>query len=352
MSEVRHVVLAVPGSGVGQGGIVRQMQYLFQGAANHDEKICFHWLPTHSNNFLWPFYYLISFLRFCLLSLLGSVDVLYLSLASRGSFYRKWLLFKVARLFRIKCVVHLHGGGFQQFYEKSSPSIQARTRELFTGADAVIVLGEQWQKFVETLGVASEKIFLVYNTVPTPEAYEKQPNQEPHIIFLGHLVHRKGIGELITALEGLQEIPWRATFAGFGELEHYQEEVQKLGLEERISFPGWLDDAGVTELYQQADILVLPSHIENQPMCLLEAMSHRLALVATSVGTVPEILTDKEDSLLVPPGDPQALKEALEKVLTDEGLRKKIANNAHSIQSIRHCLEVYCYSIEKIILEL
>lgn len=347
-----NVYIAVPGQGVGQGGIVRQMQYLSQEAEKHPKsRVHFHWLPTHSNNKFWPLFFARTCLRAFWLKLCGKIDVLYLNLASKGSFYRKYILFRMAQLFGVKVVVHLHGGGFQSFYNQSSASMQRRIRQLFEQVGAVIVLGQEWKNFAESLGARPEKVTILYNAVPKPKPYEKIENTVPKLVFLGHLVQRKGVGELISALAELKELPWQAVIAGSGELEQFRTQVRDAGLKDRVEFPGWLDEEGVNALYREADILVLPSYVENQPMCILEAMSYKLAIIATAVGTVPEMLTHEEDGLIIPPQDPHALAEAIRRVLTEPELRKKLTDKASPIQSIRHSMDVYYFLVENIILK-
>ena len=87
--------------------------------------------------------------------------------------------------------------------------------------------------------------------------------------------------------------------------------------------------------YAAADVLVNPSHSEGSPYVLLEAMAAGLPIVATAVGGVPEMVENNETALLVPAGDPQAMADAIARMLKDEKLAAQLAENAREIVSSR-----------------
>src|SRR5690606_38241464 len=99
----------------------------------------------------------------------------------------------------------------------------------------------------------------------------------------------------------------RATIAGDGDVEEMRTKAAGLGIAGRVAFPGWVGPAEVAELIASADILALPSFAENLPVSVIEGMADGLAVVATPVGAVEDILTSEKSGLLVPPGDVDAL---------------------------------------------
>ena len=76
-----------------------------------------------------------------------------------------------------------------------------------------------------------------------------------------------------------------------------------LGLVSRVAVPGWVGSDGVERLIANSSILVLPSFVENLPMSVIEGMAAGLAVVATPVGAVEEIIEHEKTGLLIPPGD-------------------------------------------------
>jgi len=99
-----------------------------------------------------------------------------------------------------------------------------------------------------------------------------------------------------------------------------------LDLGERFRFLGERSD--VIRLLVGCDVFVLPSRQEGLPVTLMEATSTGTAIVASAVGGVPQVISDGVDGLLVPPGDPRALADAVERVVTDPDLRRRLGEGA------------------------
>lgn len=96
-----------------------------------------------------------------------------------------------------------------------------------------------------------------------------------------------------------------------------------LGLTGRVRFLGWRDDA--VELLGALDVFCMSSRWEGCPMVLLEAMAMRCPVVATDIGGVREIVINEETGLLVAPGDPEALAEAVLRLLVTDATRERMA---------------------------
>ncbi|MGI9452540.1 MAG: glycosyltransferase, partial [Geminicoccaceae bacterium] len=77
-------------------------------------------------------------------------------------------------------------------------------------------------------------------------------------------------------------------------------------------------------LFEDVDGLVLPSHFEGMPMSLLEAMSYELAVIATPIGAIPDVVIDGKNGLLVPVSDPEALGAAIQRLIKDPALCQKL----------------------------
>jgi glycosyltransferase involved in cell wall biosynthesis len=100
----------------------------------------------------------------------------------------------------------------------------------------------------------------------------------------------------------------------------------ELALGERFQFLGQRDD--VLQLLAGADAFVLASLHEGLPVALMEATSVGLPIVASSVGGVPQTLEDGVDALLVPPGDPGSLVDAMKRLASDPELRHRLGHQA------------------------
>ncbi len=148
-------------------------------------------------------------------------------------------------------------------------------------------------------------------------------------VTVANLRSEKGYDVLLDTarLAGDRGLPIRFVAAGQGSLAgELDERHRTLGLGERFQFLGHRRDA--LALLAAADIVVLPSHQEGLPVVLMEATSVGTAIVATSVGGVPHVITDGLNGLVVPPGDPEQLAAALERVGTDAELRHRLGEQA------------------------
>jgi glycosyltransferase involved in cell wall biosynthesis len=101
--------------------------------------------------------------------------------------------------------------------------------------------------------------------------------------------------------------------------------IERLGLADAVQFVGGVDHDRIVELYAEAEVAVVPSLYEGFSLPAIEAMACGVPLVATTGGALPEVVgRDDETALLVPPGDPDALAAAINRLLDDPGLRTRI----------------------------
>jgi glycosyltransferase involved in cell wall biosynthesis len=114
--------------------------------------------------------------------------------------------------------------------------------------------------------------------------------------------------------------------------------IRDLGLSQAVTLTGQVPSA--EPYYAVADLAVLSSLSEGSPNALLEAMSARVPVVATAVGGVPEIVSDRESALLIPPGDPGALSQAMRELLENDALAGRIAARAYELILARYTPEI------------
>jgi glycosyltransferase involved in cell wall biosynthesis len=149
---------------------------------------------------------------------------------------------------------------------------------------------------------------------------------EPVAIHVARFVPLKAQDVIVRALSRLQARGARLTvvFVGDGpEQPGVARLAAELGLGEgRARFLGFRTD--VADLLGAADIFLLPSRTEGFPLSVLEAMAHRLPVVTTPVGGVPELCTEGENALLVPVDDDEALAAAMERLAGDAPLRQAL----------------------------
>ncbi len=180
------------------------------------------------------------------------------------------------------------------------------------------------------LAVSADKITVAEpGTVEAPRA--TGTGSPLQLLAVGSIVPRKGYTVLIEALRGLVAYDWHLTIAGAArdaqELAQVEAAITASGLADRITLAGAVDDNALTRLYAHADLFVMPSLFEGYGMVLAEAMARGLPIVCTTGGAAADTVPDAA-GLKVPPGDMAALESALRQALSDDKLRKTLADAA------------------------
>jgi lipopolysaccharide/colanic/teichoic acid biosynthesis glycosyltransferase/glycosyltransferase involved in cell wall biosynthesis len=163
---------------------------------------------------------------------------------------------------------------------------------------------------------------------PSVEAVRAHWNG-PIVLFVGRLVPYKGVGVLLTALQRLRAA---AVIVGDGPLRaELEREASALGLGGRVFFLGRCSDASVAAWYRSCDVLALPSTTAAEAFGLvqLEAMARGKPVVSTRLPSgVPWVNHDGVTGFTVPPGDAEALRVALARILEDADLRARMGQSA------------------------
>ncbi|WP_436525463.1 glycosyltransferase family 4 protein [Actinoplanes sp. HUAS TT8] len=133
----------------------------------------------------------------------------------------------------------------------------------------------------------------------------------------------KGLADLLHALARLPEAHLEVAGSGSAE-QDYHELARQLGITERVTFSGYLSGEKLAEAYRRARVLCLPTHFDNYPTVIVEAMATGRPVVATRVGAIPMFVTEGGTGLLNEPGDIDALTTSLNTVLTDYTLASRL----------------------------
>lgn len=292
------------------------------------------YIPTHASGsalrrglvFLRGYFHLRGLLK------QGRADLVHLHMSQRGSFCRKYILHRLVKRYGGRDILHLHGSEFMAYYAGSSEKVKRRIRALLRECDRVLVLGKNWQHNVRDIEPRAN-ICVLRNAVMIPQGAAKWDESQTELCYLGVLIPRKGVADLLHALKLLQqqglERPVHLTVAGTGEAEQYLQQLSReLGLEEQVRFTGWVDGEEKRKLLLSSQCFVLPSYNEGLPVCVLEAISCAVPTVSTNVGSVDEAIRDGENGRLVQPGDPQALAEAIRWVTSDRERWEVLSSSA------------------------
>lgn len=298
----------------------------------------FNFISSHKegNNIFKSFVFFISLfkLSFNLISD-RKIKIIHIHGASYGSFYRKFVIFIIGKyLFKKKIIYHIHGAEFHLFYKRSNRVTRKMIIFFINNCNCVICLSQVWKQFF-TRNFTPKKIEILPNIIDYPVEIEK--NKKATLIsflFLGYIGKRKGIFDFLNVLiqnKERYETQIELLIGGDGEIEHLKELINKNNLNHFVEFRGWMDNRKKIEAFSMTDILILPSYNEGLPISILEAMSYGKAIISTPVGGIPEIVKDKQNGLLIEPGNLEQIKCAIDFFLDNHESIKQYGDNSKKL---------------------
>lgn len=288
--------------------------------------------------------------QFLFLLVAGHVRLVHVHVASGISFWRKSVFCWLAYLFRRPVILHVHGGNFPEFFARSPAWARRYIRATMLRAWRVVVLSDSW---VSKLGaiVPAENCLAMANPVVAWPLPKRMHGEEIRFLFLGRLERDKGIYELLAAFARVCErVPCRLMLGGDGELKPVLALANELGVDSRVDFLGWVTGEAKRRAFGDADIFVLPSHIEGLPVSMLEAMHCGLPIVICPVGSIPEVLCDEQDALFIPPQNAEKLADAMIRLAVDSGLRKRLGTAGQRVFTHRFSADAVLPRLEHLYL--
>ncbi|MHB1375349.1 MAG: glycosyltransferase family 4 protein [Thauera sp.] len=207
----------------------------------------------------------------------------------------------------------------------------ASERAALAAVHRVITTSAFTARRVAAFGLRAQRIRVVEPGVAAlPEA--AADSHLPRLLCVGSLAPRKGQDLLVRALACLHALPWQCELIGStSRAPGYAEEVTNLiaaaRLEHRIRLRGECSDAFLRDAYAAADLFVLPSHYEGYGMVVTEAVAAGLPILTTSGGALADTLP-AEAGVAVPPGNVEALTDALAALITDREQRLRLRDGS------------------------
>lgn len=241
----------------------------------------------------------------------------------------------------LKSIRHVH-----TFHYGNYPAINSRDRRfeslMWRFPDALIAVGySQKAALIKTFGIPDSGIQVIHNgvgeAIPAPDD-RIVALKKPGRILIGSvstLIRQKGLEHLLDSLSLLvaENCPVELAIVGDGELRKpLEKRAEDLGISERVHFVGWVPNARDTVL-PALDIFVQSSMWEAMSVVLLEACSRGIPIVATNVGDNARVIDHARTGYIVPPGDGQALADAIKKLAMNSALRSQFGQNAFEVYS-------------------
>lgn len=242
-----------------------------------------------------------------------------------------------------KIIIHLHGGYFGIFYNRSNMLVKAFIDFTMRFADRAIVLGE-CLKSIFGKWFRPEMIDVVPNgtNIKINDVEEKFQRRNPRyltVTFMSSLLRSKGIIDFILAAKLVIKQYPNTDFVIAGEWWNQEPELEdevmsliaKDDADSMIKFLGLVVGDKKKTLLKKTDIFVLPTYypFEGQPIAIIEAMVAGCAVISTNLATIPEIVLHGETGLIVPPKNPQKLAEAIGYLIKNRDILRSMCKNSY-----------------------
>jgi glycosyltransferase involved in cell wall biosynthesis len=167
-------------------------------------------------------------------------------------------------------------------------------------------------------------------------------------LTVGALGGNKGTADILKALQRLTreglDTGW--LFVGRGDREKYSGMAAELALTDRVFFAGEIDEASKWGCLRQSDFFCLPSYSEGQPIAIIEAMTAGLPIIATAIGTIPEMV-NSENAILIEPGDSEALTQAIARLVRSGELRTRMGQESARLGRENHDFDVLLKNLKQ-----
>jgi glycosyltransferase involved in cell wall biosynthesis len=264
----------------------------------------------------------------------------------------------VVRPFFPVLVLDYHAAGLPEMEDRLPATFRPMFRRAYHGATlAIHKYPPEWN---DRNLPAGRDVVVPYGIEDVYSRHPASPRKEHrlHVLFVGILTESKGIWILLDAVAELAErgVDAEATFVGeFGsaptEVE-FNERVRRANLSERVRLTGRLVGEAKWREFRQADVFCFPSHYENEalPLVVIEAMQFALPVVASAWRGIPSLVQDGLTGFLVPPRDPAAVAERVQRLADDATLRPRMGAAGREAYLARFTLEAHLAAMEEALL--
>lgn len=266
--------------------------------------------------------------------------IVYVTATADLSLIRDASFFLISKIFLRKVVCHFHGKTAYSFFLRSRLR-RACLRIMFYLPDATIVLTPRIKEFYTSM-MSAHKLYVMGNAIDVNafalcarqpfDAQRRKINRPAYrTLYSGRLTEEKGIWEALNAVLIMKErnlFDVQLMLLGTAESREMELEIKEFcvrnNLNDSVILLGAVYGKQKIDVFCGADVFLMPSHIENMPLVILEAMAAGVPIVATSVGQVHDMVKDNVNGFLIEPGDAKQLAERTTQLLLDDELRRKI----------------------------
>lgn len=286
------------------------------------EKYACNWLGTQiqANVFL-KLWYAVKATLSCPF-IIPKYDIIHFHIVPGTTLFTQLPELLIAKLFGKRIIAEVHVGN-----QLLTNSDNKMFKWWLNKSDLVILLAKKWlDVYEEKYKDVTTPAQVLYNACDLQEVVPFEEKQ-PLIIFAGTIDDNKAPDILIKAWAKLKsKYPqWRVSILGNGNISYYEKMAADLGVSDCIEFTGFVTGNAKESLFRRASIYCMCSYVEGFPMVVLEAWAHNISVITTPVGGLPDVIDEGENCMTFAFGDVEELASNLDRLISDERLRRRIA---------------------------
>lgn len=269
------------------------------------------------------------------------IDCVHLNTSGSLGLIRDKKIIKLCQKFNVRISYHLHFGRTPEVLQSNSFEKKMLLKNL-KKVNSIITMDKMTEEAIKKIDL--KNVFYIPNPINNIEG--KSNLKAKKVMYMGWMVKTKGVEELIEAWNTLVEqdnFDWTLELIGPGN-DKYIEELKKKS-HSSIHFVGELEHDEAMKKMEECSIFILPSYTEGFPNVILEAMIHKMAIIATKVGAIPQMIDNS--GILIEKENIEEIINAI-KVLRDYDYRCSLAEKAYSKVVNEYLVENVFLNIKKI----
>ncbi|MBF8150996.1 glycosyltransferase family 4 protein [Winogradskyella sp. F6397] len=281
-------------------------------------------IASNKSNKIWRLFDMV----FLVLRYQSKTDYVLIDTYSTANFYYAFIISQLCRLFNLRYIPILHGGNLEQRL-KHNPKLSGY---IFNNAYKLIAPSNFLKTVFNRFGYPD--VLFISNTIDI-EGYTclKREIKTINMLWVRSFASIYNPEQAVLVLEQLIRNNYKATLTMVGpDVDGSLIAVKRMAAAKQldVNFTGKLTKTEWLELSKGSNVFINTTNFDNTPVSVIEAMALGLPVVSTNVGGLPYLISDKEDGLLVPPNNTDAMVNAIIKLKSDEHLKDKLVTAARS----------------------
>lgn len=267
------------------------------------------------------------------------------------AYYRDLVMVFLIKLFRKKIIHHLRPLGFRSRSE-AGRIIKVLNRFIFRNTSVICLSGITAK---DVKGIYEGEPHILNNGIDVIDLeFDKRENKIPVILFFSNLFIAKGVFDFLETLSILHDRGVKFTGVIYGQEGDISKQqldlaIKDMALSDHVSYGGEVSGPEKYKIFQKSDILFFPTHIENFPGVVLEAMQSSLPVVSVYVGSIPEIVMEGETGYLYQRGNNISAADKIVELVLNTDLREKMGTEGKKRFFNKYTLDIFKENLLKIV---